>query len=87
MLAKMIRFNWCKAMKSSGLLLVHSARRHYRHKKGIAVGLNDVLCALHIVSACEQVVNEVKKEVSTCALIKENDPIVHQWLWCNDITR
>lgn len=55
-------------------------------KKGIAVGLNDVLCALHIVSACECVVNEVKKEVSTCALIKENDPIVYQWLWWNDAT-
>lgn len=50
------------------------------------MGLNDVLCALHIVSACERVVNEVKKEVSTCALIKENDPIVHQWLWWNDTT-
>lgn len=70
----MICFNWCKAMKSSGLLLVHSVRGHYRHKKCIAVGLNGVLCALHIVSACEPVVNEVEKESSTCALIEENDP-------------
>lgn len=61
-------------MKSSGLLLVHSVRSHYRHKKSIAVGPNDVLCALYIVSACEQVVNEVKEEISTCALVKENDP-------------
>lgn len=81
----MIRFNWCKAMKSSGLLLVQAVRRHYRHKKCIALGRNDVLCELHIVSACEQVVNELKKEISTCALVKENDPIVHQCLWSNDI--
>lgn len=61
-------------MKLSGLLLVLSVCGRYRHKKCIAVGLNGVLCALHIVSACEQVVNEVEKESSTCALIKENDP-------------